>query len=380
MLTDRYSHTEMAHIWSEQRKFETWLAVEIAAAEVLAEDGTVPAAAVEEIKAKASFSIDRIDEIERQVKHDVVAFIQAVAENVGEAGRYIHFGLTSYDVVDTALGLLLREAAGLILADIDALSRVLERRAFEHQHTVMVGRTHGMHAEPMTFGLKLALWYAEIERSRERVVRAREQVSVGKLSGAVGTFAHLPPSIEERVCKKLGLSAAPISSQILQRDRHGEQVSGLARVVRSNVQAGFENIPLWNERDISHSSVERMILPSSFILTDHILRRMTDILENLSVYPEQMRKNLDSMKGLVFSGHVLLALANTGLSREEAYRIVQRNAMAVWEEKGEFKSLLTEDPDVQSRLSPAEVETAFDLRRQLRHVDVIFERVFRSKR
>jgi adenylosuccinate lyase len=355
-----------------------------------------------------------------------------VAENVGEAARFLHFGLTSYDVVDTAQGLRLRESADLILAGIDSLASVLKKRAYEHQRTLMVGRTHGVHAEPMTFGMKLALWYAEIRRSRERVARAREQIAVGKLSGAVGTFAHLPPDIEEKVCGKLGLRAAPISSQVLQRDRHAEMlsvlailassldkiaveirslqrteireveeffsekqkgssamphkrnpvlsenISGLARVIRANVQVALENIPLWNERDISHSSAERMILPESFILTDHLLRRATNILDRLIVYPERMRENLESMKGLVYSGQVLLALAKKGLSREEAYRIVQRNAMAVWEEKGDLKSLLKKDPDVKDQLSSTELEAAFNLTRQMRHIETVFERVFRD--
>ncbi len=433
MLTDRYTHPEMGALWSEQKKFETWLAVEVAAAEAMAAEGIVPAEAVKEIKKKASFSIDRIDEIERDVKHDVVAFTTAVAETVGEASRWIHFGLTSSDVVDTALGLRLREAADLIVADVDALLDVLRNRALDHKRTLMVGRTHGVHAEPMTFGLKLALWYAEVARSRERVARAREGVAVGKLSGAVGTFAHLAPSIEEKVCKSLGLKPAPISSQILGRDRHAEilgalailastldriateirglqrteireveeffdkkqkgsssmphkrnpvsceQVSGLARVIRGNLQAALEDIPLWHERDISHSSAERMILPSSFILTDHILRKMTNIVDNLIVYPERMRENLESMRGLVFSGQVLLELAKSGLSREEAYKVVQRNAMKVWSDKSnreDFKSLLAKDPEIQGRLSPAELEETFDYDNQIRQVDAILERVF----
>jgi adenylosuccinate lyase len=430
MLTDRYMRPEMGRIWSEQRKFETWLDVELAAAEVMAEEGIVPAEAARELRDKSTFSIDRIDEIERQVKHDVIAFTQAVAENVGEAARFLHFGLTSYDVVDTALGLRLKESADLILFDIKNLSEVLEKRAQEHKQTVMVGRTHGVHAEPMTFGLKLALWYAEIERNRVRVERAREQVAVGKLSGAVGTYGHLPPRIEEKVCEKLGLKPAPISTQILQRDRHAEmlsalailastldkiaveirslqrteireveeffskkqkgssamphkrnpvaseQISGLARVVRGNLQTALENITLWNERDISHSSAERMILPSSFILTDHILRRTTEVLSELLVYPDNMRKNLDSMMGLVFSGKILLELAKKGLSREQAYRIVQRNAMAVWETKKDFKSLLAEDPDIKTNLGEAELDAAFDLSHQLQYVDTIYKRVF----
>jgi len=432
MLTDRYTHPAMGHLWSEQKKFETWLAVEIAAAEAMAAEGIVPAEAVREIKKKAGFSIERIDAIEREVKHDVVAFTQAVAETVGDAGRWIHFGLTSSDVVDTALGLRLRDAADLILVDLDALLEVLRNRAFDHKRTLMVGRTHGVHAEPMTFGLKLALWYAEVERGRERVARARETVAVGKLSGAVGTFAHLPPSVEEKVCRSLGLKPAPISSQVLGRDRHAEmlgalailastldriaveirslqrteireveeffdrdqkgsssmphkrnpvgceQISGLARVIRSNSQAALENITLWHERDISHSSAERMILPSSFILTDHILRRMTDILNNLIVYPERMRQNLESLRGLVFSGQVLLELAKRGLSREEAYRVVQRNAMAAWNGKEDFKSLLEKDPDIKGRLSTEELNETFDYQSQMRQVDTIFQRVFGS--
>ncbi len=432
MLTDRYTHPEMGALWSEQKKFETWLAVEIAAAEAMAAEDIVPAEAVKEIKKKASFSIERIDAIERDIKHDVVAFTTAVAETVGEASRWIHFGLTSSDVVDTALGLRLRDAADLILTDVDALLGVLRNRALDHKHTLMVGRTHGVHAEPMTFGLKLTLWYAEVARSRERVARAREGVAFGKLSGAVGTFAHLAPSIEEKVCKNLGLKPAPISSQILGRDRHAEmlgalailastldriateirglqrteireveeffdkkqkgsssmphkrnpvsceQVSGLARVIRANLQAALENIPLWHERDISHSSAERMILPSSFILTDHILRKMTSVVDNLIVYPERMRENLESMRGLVFSGQVLLELTKRGLSREEAYKIVQRNAMAAWNSKEDFKSLLAKDPEIQERLSPEELDETFDYDHQMRQTDIIFERVLGS--
>lgn len=432
MLTDRYTHPEMGHIWSEQRKFETWLEVELGAAEAMAEEGIVPVEAVEELKAKATFSIERIETIECQVKHDVIAFTQAVAENVGEAARFLHFGLTSYDVVDTALALRLRESCDLLLADLDALLAVLRRRALEHKTTVMVGRTHGVHAEVMTFGLKLLLWYAEMKRHRERIEHARREVAVGKLSGPVGTFAHLAPSIEEKVCAKLGLEPAPISTQILQRDRHAEllcalailasslekiaveirslqrteireleeffseeqkgsssmphkrnpvaseQISGLARVIRANALAALENVPLWNERDISHSSAERMILPSSFILSDHILRRATEVLDRLIVYPDKMRENLDSMKGLVFSGQVLLELARRGLSREEAYGVVQRNAMAVWEDKRDFKTLLSKDPDVQRHLSTEELERVFDVDHQLQHVDSIYRRVLGS--
>ncbi len=430
MLTDRYVHPEMGRIWSEESKFDAWREVELAAAEVMAEEGIIPKEAAREIRTKASYTIERIDDIEREVKHDVLAFTQALAESVGEAGRWIHFGLTSYDVVDTALGMRMRDAMDLILKDVAALSSVLKSRAFDHKKTVMVGRTHGVHAEPMTFGMKLALWYAEMERNRSRLERARDVVAVGKLSGAVGTFAHLPPLIEEKLCRRLGLTPAPIATQVLQRDRHAEalsalaivastldkiaveirslqrteireveeffsekqkgssamphkrnpviseQVSGLARVIRGNLQAALENIALWNERDISHSSAERMILPQSFLLTDHILRRTTSVLDNLIVYPEKMRENLESMKGMVFSGQVLLQLAKKGLPREEAYRLVQRNTMAVWQKKGTLRELLGSDPEVRKWLDEAELDRAFDLERQMEHIDTIYRRVF----
>ncbi len=430
MLTDRYVHPEMGRIWSEEAKFDSWMEVEVSAAEVMADAGIVPKEAAAEIRQKAAYSIERIDAIEQEVKHDVIAFTQALAENVGEAGRFVHFGLTSYDVVDTALGIRLRDATDLILQNVDKLLGVLEARARDHKRTIMVGRTHGVHAEPMTFGMKLALWYAEMKRNRTRLSAARDAVAVGKLSGAVGTFAHLPPEIEERLCEKLGLSAAPISNQVLQRDRHAEalsalailastldkiaieirslqrteireveeffsekqkgssamphkrnpvaseQISGLARVVRGNLQTALENVPLWNERDISHSSAERMILPSSYILTDHILRRATSVLDNLIVYPEKMRENLDSMKGLVFSGQVLLLIAKKGLAREDAYRLVQRNAMAVWQNKGTLRELLGADEDIAKWLSGEELDQAFDLEKQMEHVDTIYKRVF----
>jgi adenylosuccinate lyase len=430
MLTDRYVHPDMGRLWSEESKFDAWREVEVVACEVMAGAGIVPAEAAREIRAKASYTIERIDEIEREVKHDVLAFTQALAESVGEAGRWIHFGLTSYDVVDTALGMRMRDAMDLILKDVAALSSVLKSRAFDHKKTVMVGRTHGVHAEPMTFGMKLALWYAEMERNRGRLERAREVVAVGKLSGAVGTFAHLPPVIEEKICRRLGLAPAPIATQVLQRDRHAEalsalaivastldkiaveirslqrteireveeffsekqkgssamphkrnpviseQVSGLARVIRGNLQAGLENIALWNERDISHSSAERMILPQSFILTDHILRRTASVLDNLIVYPERMRENLESMNGLVFSGQVLLQLAKKGLAREEAYRLVQKNAMAVWQKRGTLRELIGNDPEVRKWLDEAELDRAFDLERQMEHIDTIYRRVF----
>ena len=430
MLTDRYVHPEMGRIWSEEAKFDSWMEVEVSAAEVMADAGIVPKKAAAEIRQKAAYSIERIDAIEKEVKHDVIAFTQALAENVGEAGRFIHFGLTSYDVVDTALGIRLRDATDLTIRNVDKLLGVLKARARNHKRTIMVGRTHGVHAEPMTFGMKLALWYAEMKRNRTRLVAARDAVAVGKLSGAVGTFAHLPPEIEERLCEKLGLSPAPISTQVLQRDRHAEalsalailastldkiavevrslqrteireveeffsekqkgssamphkrnpvaseQISGLARVVRGNLQTALENVPLWNERDISHSSAERMILPSSYILTDHILRRATTVLDNLIVYPEKMRENLDSMKGLVFSGQVLLLITKKGLAREDAFRLVQRNAMDVWQNKGTLRELLGADEDVAKWLSGEELDQAFDLEKQMEHVDAIYKRVF----
>ncbi len=426
----RYTHPEMGAIWTEQRRYETWLDVELAAADAMAEAGLVPADAARELRAKASFDIGRIEEIEQTTQHDVIAFTTAVAEKVGPAARWLHFGLTSSDVVDTAQALQMREACDLILKDITALMEAVHLRADEHRRTPMIGRTHGVHAEPMTFGLKLALWYAELQRDLERVLRARHVIAVGKISGAVGTFAHLDPAIEASVCARLRLQAAPVSSQVIQRDRHAElmsalaitaaslekfaleirglqkteigeveepfgkgqkgssamphkrnpvgceQITGLARVVRANAVAAFENIALWHERDISHSSVERVILPDSFIALDHMLRRFTRITRGMVVYPERMRENLNRSRGVVFSGTVLLELAKRGISREQAYEWVQRNAMRSFHEQKDFKSLLLADPDLTRVLSSAEIEKAFDLNDQLRNVDVIFDRVF----
>jgi len=420
----------MGRLWSDQRRFETWLQVEIAAAEAMAEAGLVPDEAARAIRARAQFDVARIHEIEQTVQHDVIAFTTAVAERVGPAARWLHFGLTSSDVVDTAQALQMREACDVILRGLAALGDAVRRRAEEHRDTPMIGRTHGVHAEPMTFGVKLALWYAELARSQTRVERARAAVSVGKVSGAVGTFAHLPPSIEARVCEKLGLEPAPVSSQIIQRDRHAElmsalaiaaaslekfalevrglqkteigeveepfahgqkgssamphkrnpvgceQITGLARLVRTNCLAAFENVALWHERDISHSSVERVILPDSFIALDHMLRRFTRIVQGMTVYPARMRENLDRSRGLVFSGTVLLELARKGVSREQAYEWVQRNAMASFEEGREFKGLLMADADVRGVLAAAEIDAAFDLTLHLRHVGTIFDRVF----
>jgi len=426
----RYTNPEMGAIWSDQRRYETWLEVELAAVDAMAEAGIVPADAARELRAKASFDIARIDEIERVTQHDVIAFTTAVAERAGPSARWLHFGLTSSDVLDTAQALQMREGCGLIVKNIATLMEAVRDRAEQHRRTPMIGRTHGVHAEPMTFGLKLALWYAELRRDLNRVLRARDVVSVGKISGAVGTFAHLDPEVEHRVCEKLGLEAAPVSSQVIQRDRHAEllsalaitaaslekfaleirglqkteigeveepfgkgqkgssamphkrnpigaeQIVGLARLLRANAGAAYENIALWHERDISHSSVERVILPDSFIALDHMLRRFTRIVKGMVVYPDRMLENLSRSRGVVFSGTVLLELARRGISREQAYEWVQRNAMRAFHEHRDFKELLLDDRDVMSVLSRAEVDQAFDLGHQLRNVDKVFARVF----
>ena len=429
-MIPRYSRPEMARLWSEQNKFATWLRVELAASEVLAERGIVPGEAVEAIRARARFDVARIEEIEREVQHDVIAFVSNVAESVGPEGRWLHYGLTSSDVVDTALSLLMTEACGLILDDLRALSEAVRKRAHEFKHAPMIGRTHGVHAEPMTFGLKLALWWAELERHRARVERARETIAVGKLSGAVGTFSHLPPDVEEDVCRRLGLRPAPVASQVLQRDRHAEvmtalallgaslekfateiralqktevreleepftegqkgssamphkrnpvgaeQVTGLARLLRGNAVAAMENVPLWHERDISHSSVERVIVPDSFLALDHMLRRMTKIVSGMAVNTDRMRRNLEMTRGLVFSGRLLLELTARGLSREEAYRIVQAHAMEAWRMEGDFRARVSADPAVCAVLSEKDLDEVFRLERYLGHVDAVFARVF----
>jgi adenylosuccinate lyase len=429
-MIQRYTHPEMGAIWSDQRRYETWLEVELAATDAMADAGLVPAEAARELRARAAFDISRIEEIERTTQHDVIAFTTAVAEKVGPAARWLHFGLTSSDVVDTAQALQMREACGLIVKGIAGLMEAVRMRADEHRRTPMIGRTHGVHAEPMTFGVKLALWYAELQRDLDRVLRARDVVSVGKLSGAVGTFAHLDPDIEARVCSRLGLEPAPVASQVIQRDRHAElmstlaitaaslekfaleirglqqteigeveepfakgqkgssamphkrnpigceQITGLARLIRANAMAALENVALWHERDISHSSVERVILPDSFIALDHMLRRFTRIVSGMVVYQDRMRENLGRSRGVVFSGTVLLELARRGVSREQAYEWVQRNAMRAFHEQKDFKSLLLADPDLTKVLDPAEIERAFDLNDQLRNVDAIFDRVF----
>jgi adenylosuccinate lyase len=428
----RYTHPEMGRIWSDQHRYETWLLVETAAAEAMAAAGIIPAEAARDIRERGAFDIARIEAIEQVTQHDVIAFTTAVAEHVGPSARWLHFGMTSSDVIDTAQALQMREASDLILRDLAALADAVRDRAFEHRRTPMIGRTHGVHAEPMTFGLKLALWYAEIGRDIERVKRARQAVSVGKLSGAVGTFAHLPPAVEAEVCRRLGLSPAPVASQVIQRDRHAEwlsalaiagasletfaleirglqkteigeveepfakgqkgssamphkrnpigceQVVGLARLLRANAHAAMENVALWHERDISHSSVERVILPDSCIALDHMLRRFTRIVKGMVVDPDRMRENLERSRGVVFSGSVLLELAEKGVSREQAYEWVQRNAMRSFGERRDFKGLLLADPDVTRVLDPAAIERAFDLDQQFRHVDHVFDRVFQE--
>jgi adenylosuccinate lyase len=424
----------MGRIWSDQRRYETWLLVETAAAEAMAAAGIVPPDAARDIRERGAFDIARIDEIEQTTQHDVIAFTTAVAEKVGPSGRWIHFGLTSSDVIDTAQALQMREACDVILADLEQLGDAIRDRAIEHRRTPMIGRTHGVHAEPMTFGLKLALWFAEVDRDRERVRRARATISVGKLSGAVGTFAHVPPAIEADVCRRLGLEPAAVASQVIQRDRHAEllaalaitaaslekfaleirglqkteigeveepfgkgqkgssamphkrnpigceQIVGLARLIRGNAHAALENVALWHERDISHSSVERVILPDSFIALDHMLRRFTRIVRGMAVNLDRMRENLNRSRGVVFSGTVLLELARKGVSREQAYEWAQRNAMRSFEEQRDFKALLLADADVSRVLTAAEIERAFDLDEQLKHVDHIFDRVFHPVR
>src|SRR6478736_5440969 len=421
-MISRYTNPEMGRIWTEERRYQAWLEVELAAADAMADAGIIPHDAARELRARARFDIARIEEIEQTTHHDVIAFTTAVAEHVGPAARYLHFGLTSSDVVDTALALQMVEACDLIIRNVDALAEAVRARADEHRHTPMIGRTHGVHAEPMTFGLKLALWYAELQRDLERVRRARSVVAVGKISGAVGTFAHLPPSIEAATCRLLGLEAAPVSSQVIQRDRHAElmttlaicaaslekfaleirglqkteigeveepfakgqkgssamphkrnpigceQITGLARLLRGNATAALENVALWHERDISHSSVERVILPDSFIALDHMLRRFTRIVKGMVVYPDRMLENLSRSRGVVFSGTVLLELARRGISREQAYEWVQRNAMRAFAEQRDFKELLQADPEIVGALSRAEIERAFDLDEQMKHV------------
>lgn len=429
-MIERYTLPEMGALWSEQNKFQQWLEVELAVCEVHAEMGTIPHEALEQIKSRAKFSVERINEIEKTTNHDVIAFTTNLAENIGEASRFVHYGLTSSDVVDTANALLLRNACELLLKKVDALLDVLKRRAFEFKETPQIGRTHGIHAEPTSFGLTFALWYEEMRRNRKRLKRARKAVSVGKISGAVGTFALLDPEVEEKVCARLGLKPALVSTQIIQRDRYAEylctlaiiassldkfalnirhwqrtevyeaqerftvgqkgssamphkrnpiiseRICGMARVIRANSLVGLENVALWHERDISHSSAERVVLPDSSMALDYILHKATTLIDGLVVYPERMLRNLQLTKGLVFSGQLLLALTQKGVSREIAYEWVQRNAMKVWETDQDFQTLLNGDADINSHLSESEIEGVFNLDTYLRNVDRIFDRVF----
>lgn len=419
----------MGAIWDDQNKFSIWLEIELLACEAQAQRGVIPKDAPAVIRSRAKFDVKRIAEIEEEVKHDVIAFLTNVGESVGPESRFIHLGMTSSDVLDTALAVQMKQSAELLLEGMGNLKAVLARRAREFKHTVMIGRTHGVHAEPITFGLKLALWYAETVRNIERLERAKDTISVGQISGAVGTYGHIDPSVERYVCEKLGLRSAPISTQVLQRDRHAEfmttlalcgsslekfateirhlqrtevleveepfskgqkgssamphkrnpvtceRIAGLARVLRGNALASMENISLWHERDITHSSVERIVIPDSCILLDYMIAEFTRVMEGLVVYPERMKKNLERTAGLTSSQALLLALTNKGLRREDAYRIVQDHAMKAWQNGDDFRTLIANDPEVNTRLEQKELESLFDLSSSLKHVDYIFERV-----
>jgi adenylosuccinate lyase len=433
-MIERYTSPRMKSLWSDQNRFQKWLDIELLACAAQANLGIIPKSALSKIRKKAKFSVERIALIEEKTKHDVVAFLTNVAENIGKEGKYVHYGMTSSDILDTSLSLLMREAGEVILEDLNRLESSLKKKAFGFKHTPMIGRTHGVHAEPITLGLKFALWYAEIQRNIQRLKRAIQTISVGKISGAVGSFSNLAPRVEEYVCKKLKLKPAPISSQIIQRDRHAEFMSalaiiassiekfateirslqrteileleenfakgqkgssamphkrnpitcerlcGLARLVRTNAQASLENITLWHERDISHSSVERVIIPDSTILVDYMLTQFIKIMENLLVYPDNMRKNLEKTGGLIFSGRLLLALCQRTPSKEDAYQIVQDNAMKAWNENANFKDMIKNDRRVKKYLSDKEIEECFSLDYYLRNIDYVFKRVFGHKR
>ena len=429
-MIDRYSLPAMKSIWEEENKYKTWLKIELLVCEALFELGEINKSDIENIRKKAKYSIDRIREIEKVTRHDVLAFTTAVGENLGKYSRYFHQGLTSSDVLDTSLALRLKQSAEMIIEDIENTIKVLKEKALEHKYTLMVGRTHGVHAEPITFGFKMALWFSEMQRNLERMKRAKEEISYGKISGAVGTFAHLDPRIEKYVCTKLGLTFAKISSQIIQRDRHAcymttlalvasslekftteirslqrteiyeveeefavgqkgssamphkknpiicERICGLSRLLRANAIAAMENVNLWNERDISHSSAERIIIPDSNILIDYMLQKFTNLITNLNVYPEQMKENLEKTRGLIFSQKIMLELTKKGLSREEAYKIVQEISMQVWQSQTDFKGLLLENAEVGQYLTKSEIEECFDYQTYLRNIDIIFTRVF----
>jgi adenylosuccinate lyase len=433
-MIPRYGRREMAGLWEPENRYRAWLEVEVLACEANAKLGLIPPKALANIKKKADFTPQRIDELETIVKHDVIAFLTAVGEKVGPDSRFIHLGLTSSDVLDTSLAVLMRRASDIIINDIRVVLKTLKKRALQHKHTVMIGRSHGVHAEPVTFGLKMALWYEEMGRALDRMLRAKDVISVGKVSGAVGTFANIDPFVESYVCRKLRLKPEPVATQVVQRDRHAEflttlaliassiekfsvelrhlqrtevleaeeyfsegqkgssamphkrnpisaeNLSGLARVVRANSIAAMENIALWHERDISHSSVERIIIPDSAILIDYMLTRFNSLIDRLFVYPKNMRRNMAISKGLFHSETVMLALVGKGLRRETAYSLVQRNAMEVWKQGGDFQQRLKSDKDIRAYLSDTEIDECFDLSHTLKKVDYIFKRVFSKKK
>jgi adenylosuccinate lyase len=429
-MIKRYSFPKMKKIWEEENKYRTWLQVELLACEALHKSGKIDEESIRHIRKNAKYSIRRIQEIEKVTRHDVLAFTTAVGENLGKYSRSFHQGLTSSDVLDTSLAIRLKESAEIIIEDLENVIKVIKKKALEHKYTVMMGRTHGVHAEPITFGFKMAIWFTEMERNLERMKRAREEICYGKISGAVGTFAHIEPFVEEYICSKLNLKPAKVSNQIIQRDRHAfylttlaiiasslekfsteirgmqrteiyeteeqfaagqkgssamphkrnpiicERICGLSRVIRANSMAAMENVNLWQERDISHSSAERIIIPDSNILMDYILQKFTALIENLNVYPENMKKNLMTTRGLIFSQKVMLKLTSKGLSREESYRIVQGISMQVWQGESDFKELLLKDTEVSKYLSNKEIDDCFDYRNYLQHIDFIFKRVF----
>ncbi len=428
-MIERYTRPEMGAVWADENRYRKWLDVEIAVCEAWARLDKIPKSALAEIRAKAAFSVPRIEEIEKVVKHDIIAFLTSVAENVGPHSRFIHLGLTSYDIVDTALSLLIRDSLDLVLRELHDLRRVLKKQALRYRKTVCIGRTHGVHAEPVTFGFKILVWYEEVRRHIGRLERARDTISVGRISGSVGTYIHLDPRVETMALRKLKLAPARVSTQVLQRDRHAEvlaalallassiekfaveirhlqrtevmeveepftegqkgsssmphkknpvrceRISGLARLVRANAQVGLENVALWHERDISHSSAERVVFPDSFILVDFLLAEAADIIGHWVVHPDRMRANIDATRGLIFSQSVLLALTRKGLAREEAYQIVQRNSLKAWKEGLGLRGLIASDPDAAKVLKPAEIDRCFSLAPYLDKIDLIFERV-----